>query len=56
VYWRRSVEVIGPNASFRLDVVTTAFKVAEAPLYCVSVATPAVLFQESGLFIAQVKA
>jgi hypothetical protein len=56
VYWGRYVEVFGCKPRPRLDVVTTAFKVADAPLYCVSIATPTVLFQESGLFIAQVTA
>jgi len=56
VYWRRLVKVFGLNSTSRLDIVITALKVTQAPLYCVSVATPTVLFQESGLFIVQVKA
>ena len=56
MYWGRYGEVFGYKSPPRLDVVTTAFKVADAPLYCVSIATPTVLSQESGLFIAQVTA
>jgi hypothetical protein len=56
VYWRRLVEVFGINPPLRLDIAASAFKVADAPLYCVSIVTPAVLFQESGLFIVQVSA
>jgi len=50
------VEVFGINSPPRLDIAVAALKVADAPLYCVSVVTPAVLFQESGLFIVQVTA
>jgi hypothetical protein len=49
-------KVFGVNALSGPDNVITAFKVANAPLYCVSIVTPAVLFQESGLFIVQVMA
>jgi hypothetical protein len=49
-------KVFGVNPPSGPDIVITAFKVADAPLYCVSIATPSVLFQESGLFIVQVTA
>jgi hypothetical protein len=47
------VEVFGIISSLRLDNPAAALKVADAPLYCVSIVTPALLFQESGLFIVQ---
>jgi len=48
--------VFGVNSPHGPDIVITALKVADAPLYCVPSVTAAVLFQESGLFIVQINA